>query len=78
MNTLPSARVSLESRSLAAATYDERQQMLQVDFRDGTRYLYSGIATKLYREFLSASSQGSFFNRYIRTDFPYVKIPSKN
>jgi hypothetical protein len=78
MNTLPSARVKLESRSLAAATYDERRQMLQLDFRDGTRYLYSGIAPKLYREFLCASSQGSFFNRHIRTDFPYVKIASKN
>jgi hypothetical protein len=78
MNTLTSGRVRLESSSLGAAAYDERRQTLQLDFRDGTRYLYSGIAPQLYREFLCAGSQGSFFNRYIRTDFPYVRIASKN
>jgi hypothetical protein len=78
MKTAPSARVRLESSSLAAAAYDERRQTLQLDFRDGMRYLYSGIAPKLYRELLCASSQGFFFNRYIRNVFPYVKIAPKN
>jgi hypothetical protein len=34
MKTAPSARVRLESSSLAAAAYDERRQTLQLDFRE--------------------------------------------
>jgi KTSC domain len=78
MKTASSTRVRLESSSLAAAAYDARRQTLQLDFRDGTRYLYSGIVPRLYRELLCASSQGSFFNRYIRNVSPYVKISPKN
>jgi hypothetical protein len=78
MTTITSACVRLDSTTLAAATYDERRGTLQLDFRDGTRYLYSGIALTLYRELLHATSKGSFFNRRIRSHFSYVKIPSEN
>jgi hypothetical protein len=78
MTTMTSAWVRLDSTTLAAATYDERCETLQLDFRDGTRYLYSGIAPTLYRELLLAVSKGSFFNRHIRGQFPYVKIAPEN
>jgi hypothetical protein len=78
MTTTTSARAGLDSTTLAAATYDDRRAMLQLDFRDGTRYLYSGVAPSLYRELLRAASKGSFFNRHIRSRFPYVKITSEN
>jgi len=78
MTTTTSARVRLDSITLAAATYDDRRETLQLDFRDGARYLYSGIAPSLYRELLRAVSKGSFFNRHIRSHFPYVKITPEN
>lgn len=78
MTTMTSARVELNSTTLAAVTYDNHRETLQLDFRDGTRYLYSGIAPSLYRELLCAVSKGSFFNRRIRNRFPYVKIPPEN
>ncbi|MCI0353300.1 MAG: KTSC domain-containing protein, partial [Acidobacteriales bacterium] len=70
MTTATSARVRLDSTTLAAALYDDRRETLELDFRDGTRYLYSGIAPNLYRELLRALSKGSFFNRQIRSRFP--------
>ena len=78
MTARTSAKVRLDSTTLAAATYHDRRETLQLDFRDGTRYLYSGIASSLYRELLRAPSKGSFFNRYIRSHFPYVKITPEN
>ena len=77
MTARTSARVALNSTTLAAATHDDRRETLQLDFRDGTRYLYSGIAPNLYHEF-GAVSKGSFCNRYIRSHFPYVKIAPEN
>jgi hypothetical protein len=53
-------RVSLDSTTLAAATYDGRHGRLELDFRDGTRYTYSGVTPNLYRDLLAANSKGSF------------------
>lgn len=78
MTPITSACVRLDSTTLVAAAYDERRETLQLDFHDGTRYLYSGIAPTLYRELLHATSKGSFFNRRIRGCFSYAKIPSEN
>ena len=71
-------RVSLDSTTLAATAYDDRRGELQLDFRDGTRYLYSGVTADLYRDLLCATSKGSFFNRYIRSHFSYAKLSPEN
>lgn len=70
--------VPLASTTLAAAAYDSTGAKLRLDFRDGTRYLYSGVGLGLYRGLLRATSKGLFFNRYIRGRFPHAKLPPKN
>lgn len=71
-------RVSLHSTTLASAGYDAGPRTLQLDFRDGSRYVYSGVAPDLYHELLTADSKGCFFNRHIRGHFPYAKVSSEN
>ena len=78
MTTTTEERVSLDSTTLAVATYDSRRETLKLDFRDGTRYTYSGVTRDVYRDLLGADSKGSFFNRHIRSRFPYVKIDIEN
>jgi len=78
MTTTTSSRVRLDSTMLVAAIYDACRESLQLNFRDGTSYLYSGVGPQLYRELLSSTSKGSFFNRQIRSHFPYVKITLEN
>lgn len=77
MTTLTRARVQLDSTTLKAAAYDDSEN-LELAFCDGTRYQYSGVAPSLYQDLLAAASKGSFFNRYIRNCFPYVKLPAQN
>lgn len=78
MTATIAGRVSLDSTTLAAVAYDDHRAELQVDFRDGARYSYSGVAPELVRDLLCATSKGSFFNRYIRSRFPYAKLPAEN
>lgn len=78
MTTPTPGCVSLDSTTLAEAAYDARSQKLQLNFRDGTRYVYSGIAPSLYSHLLRAASKGLFFNRHIRDHFPYAKLPAEN
>jgi hypothetical protein len=78
MNTPPSCPVRLDSTSVAAAAYDDCGEKLQLDFHDGTRYVYFGVAAELYRNLLCATSKGRFFNRHIRSHFPHAKLSIEN
>ena len=60
MTTPTLGRVPLDSTTLEAASYDDGNEKLQLDFRDGTRYVYSGVAPGLYRDLLCAVSKGFF------------------
>jgi hypothetical protein len=57
MTTTIPGHAHLESTTLAAAAYHDGCGQLQLDFRDGTRYVYSGVGPDLYRGLLSAVSK---------------------
>ncbi len=78
MTATTAGRVSVDSTTLAAVVYDDCRGELRLDFRDGARYAYSGIAPELFHDLLCATSKGSFFNRHIRGRFPYAKLPAQN
>lgn len=64
----------LLSQTLAAAVYDDSQGKLQLDFRDGSRYVYSSVPPHLFDGLLAATSKGRFFNQHIRRALPYSKV----
>jgi KTSC domain-containing protein len=78
MNTETSDRVNLNSSTLATAAYDHTLARLELDFCDGARYSYSGVAAEIFRGLLCADSKGRYFNRHIRGHFPHVKMPVEN
>jgi len=64
---------ALSSQTLAAAIYDSVQEKLQLDFCDGSRYVYYEVAPVLFRSLLEAHSKGQFFNQHIRGRVPFAK-----
>jgi lysyl-tRNA synthetase class 2 len=68
---------ALTSQTLVAAVYDSDQEKLQLDFCDGSRYVYFDVAPGLLRSLLDASSKGRFFNQHIRRHLPFVKTLSQ-
>ena len=66
--------VAVRSSSLAQVAYDSRQSILQVEFRDGTAYGYAGVPLATYHDLLRADSKGAYFNRHIRSLFPYAVL----
>jgi hypothetical protein len=59
-------RVRLESATLASVLFDPVQCRLEVEFRNGKRYLYFQVPPLSYQALLQADSKGSYFNRHIR------------
>jgi hypothetical protein len=65
----------LQSRMLAAAAYDEKEQSLYLRFRKtGDVYRYFEFPATHYQAFLNAESRGRFFLTQIRDRFPYERI----
>ena len=64
--------MAVESTTLATVGYDEVQKALQLEFRSGAIYRYSGVPAGVHKELLNAASKGSYFNKVIRGRFPYL------
>jgi KTSC domain len=66
--------VEVRSSSLARLSYDRRQAILHVEFRDGTAYQYAGVPLGTYQSLLQADSKGAYFNHCIRSRFPHAAL----
>ena len=62
-------RHSFQSTALMEGTYRRESQELQVVFRNGNSYTMLGVPPDLWEQLRTASSPGSFFNRYIRGNY---------
>jgi hypothetical protein len=65
---------TLVSTTLAAAAFDAPRRCLRVQFRDGSCYEYGDVPYRLFQALLTAESKGAFFNRVLRSNFPYVRL----
>lgn len=65
---------ALTSQTLMAAVYDRVQEELQLEFRDGSRYMYYEVPPGLFGSLLDAPSKGRFFNQHIRDRLPFTKM----
>lgn len=68
------ARMELASTTLASAEYSAPSAQLMLVFRNGSRYLYSGVPMPLFTALVEAPSHGTFFNRQIRDRFGHVRL----
>jgi hypothetical protein len=62
------------SSLIQRAIYDGAKQTLAVTFTAGRTYLYFGISPDLYSEFVTAPSQGQFFNWRIRDQYEFREL----
>lgn len=65
---------SLESTTLANVAYEATDQVLWLQFRSHAVYRYFGVPAEVYRALIGAPSKGTYFNRYIRQQFPYQRV----
>lgn len=63
-----------KSSLIERAIYDGAKRTLAVTFTTGKTYLYFGISADLYSAFVTAPSQGQFFNWRIRDQFDFREI----
>jgi len=67
-----------KSSTIHRMSYDEKEQALEIEFRSGNVYRYKDVPPRLWKVFQMyidvEGSAGSFFNEYIKNQFPSEKI----
>ena len=68
-------RQHVSSSNLKAVGYDPATKTLEIEFLNGGLYQYSSVPESIYKELMSASSHGQYFDSHIKKGgYPYRKI----
>lgn len=67
-------RKAVQSSLFKSVGYDEKEQLLQVEFKNGDVYNYSDITQEMYQALSSAESIGKYYLANIKGKFNANKI----
>lgn len=64
---------SPESSNIARFRYDEANQVLFVEFKNGSVYQYFDVPSNVFEQMKAASSKGGFLARIIKGTYRYAR-----
>ena len=67
-------RKPVSSSNIRSIGYDSKSRTLEIEFHSGDIYQYLNVLESIYNALMSASSQGSYFSRYIKDQYQWTKI----
>lgn len=67
-------RTPVQSSNVASVGYNKASKTLEVEFRTGRVYQYSGVHANTARAFLAAPSKGKYVWRRLRGNYSYVRV----
>ena len=66
-------RQRVRSSNIRSAGYD-RDEIMEVEFENGSVYQYLSVPADVYDRFLQASSKGEFLNTNVKSRFRFRQI----
>lgn len=67
-------RENIESSMIQSIGYDVNNSTLEIEFNSGAVWQYFDFPESSWYEFEAADSQGKFFHREIKNQFPESKV----
>jgi hypothetical protein len=67
-------RQSVTSSNIEAIGYSEEDNILEVEFHDGSVYQYLEVPKDIYDGLMSASSHGTYLNEHVKKVYNFRKI----
>ena len=67
-------RTAVQSREIAIIGFEPQTSTLEVAFRNGGVYHYSGVSEDVYKALMAAPSLGKYFEKNIKHQYPYQKL----
>lgn len=66
--------IPVSSSNIAAIGYDNQNEIVHVQFLNGTEYIYKGVPQHDFDGLLNAPSVGSYLNRNFKNLYPYERV----
>ena len=63
----------VDSANIAAVGYDAENQMVYIQFLNGSTYAYKGVPEHEFENLKTAPSVGSYLNRNYKNVYPYER-----
>lgn len=67
-------RTSVTSSNISAIGYDSDNQILEIEFNNGSVYQYSGVPEYEFEGIMNAASKGTYLNSNIKNKYPFSKL----
>lgn len=67
-------RTPVSSSNIQAIGYDADSQTLEVEFKTGPMYHYTGVPRSEYEAMMAADSKGTFLNTNIKGRYPFTRL----
>jgi KTSC domain len=67
-------RITVASRTVASAGYDDPSSTMELEFSEGRVYRYFVVPRSVFDGLLTADSKGRFFQEHIRDVYPFERI----
>ncbi len=64
----------VNSSNISAVGYDADNEIVHVQFLNGSEYIYKGVPQHEFDGLLNAPSVGSFLNRNYKNIYPYERV----
>ena len=74
MNEEGMEREAVRSTNVASVGYDPKSEVLEIAFKSGGVYQYSGVPVERYQSLMKASAIGSYFIREIKPWYACEKV----
>ena len=66
--------IQVSSSNILAVGYDVDNQIVHVQFLNGSKYIYKGVPQHEFDGLLNAPSVGSYLHRNYKNIYPYERI----
>jgi hypothetical protein len=67
-------RTPVSSSNIQAIGYNADSQTLELEFKNGQTYQYTGVPQAEYDAMMAADSKGTFLNTNIKGRYPFTKL----
>lgn len=68
---------AVDSSHISSIGYDETSKTLQIGFKSGATYRYTGVPANIHQAMLDSPSKGKFFRFEIKNKFAAHKIKNE-
>lgn len=67
-------RKRVNSSKIRSVGYDERQQLLEIEFSNGQVWQYTRVSPEVHRRFMAAPNPSVFYEDRIAEDYPGKRV----